>query len=254
VKDGLRPGFLKAKAEVFDFVDRAIAEKRASGEDRGDVLSALVHARDDDGSRMDEQELRENVWALIFAGHDTTAHAIAWALMLLAQHEGPRRRVLDEIARVLGDRTPTADDLTRLEELDRVCRESLRLFPSAPAIPRLVAQDFVVNGWTVPAGELVMCPIFLTQRLPEYFSESDEFRPDRWLDESPPKGAYMPFGIGPRWCPGMPFAMLEMKEVLAAALRRLRFELEPGQQIIAYASAPTTRPKPGIWARVTPYT
>lgn len=99
-----------------------------------------------------------------------------------------------------------------------------------------------------------MCLLLLTQRLPELYPDPDAFVPDRWLDGKVPNGAYAPFGIGPRWCPGMPFALMEMKVILAAALRRYEFSLEPGQEIVAYATAPTMRPKPGIRVGVAPRT
>ncbi|MDO8506294.1 MAG: cytochrome P450 [Candidatus Limnocylindria bacterium] len=246
--------FLRAKAVIDALIDGLIVERTASGEDHGDFLSMLLRMRQGEAG-IDDAKVRDQMWTLLFAGHDTTAHAIAWTLYLLAQHPRERDLAVAELDRELGDRLPTQDDLPRLVYLDRVAQEAQRLYPSAPSIPRVVKERFEFGGYGIPAGDLVVLYLHLTHRLPEVFRDPDAFVPERWdpaRGEAHPPFSYVPFGAGPRMCPGGMFALLEIKEVLSVALRRFTFELEPGQRIVAYAAAPAMRPVPGILMRVRP--
>ncbi len=244
--------FLRAKAMIDALIDGLIAERTASGEDRGDFLSMLLRMREGEAG-IDDAAIRDQMWSLLFAGHDTTAHAIAWTLYLLAQHPRERELAVAELDRELGDRLTTLDDLHRLVYLDWVAQEAQRLYPSAPSIPRVAKERFEFGGYQIPAGDLVVLYLHLTHRLPELFRDPDAFVPERWdpaRGEAHPTFSYLPFGAGPRMCPGASFALLEIKVVLSVALRRFTFELEPGQRIVAYAAAPAMRPVPGILMRV----
>lgn len=248
--------YRSARETVQTVVARLISDRRARGDDRGDFLSMLIAAQDDEAKTLTDDEIIDNMWGLFFAGHDTTAHAVAWALYVLSQNPQELQAARDELDRVLGDALPTVEDLGRLQRIEWITKETLRLFPSAPSIPRVAVAPFPVGEYVIPEGDLVVCFIFLTHRLPEIFRDPDRFIPERWAPDSGethPPGSYAPFSIGPRWCPGMPFALMEMKEILSVALRRFSFTVEPGQTIIFYAAPPAAHPSPGIVMRAKPF-
>lgn len=247
--------YRSARETLQRLITGLISDRRAAGRDRGDFLSMLIAAHDDEAKPLTDDEIIDNMWGLFFAGHDTTAHAVAWALYLLSQNPQELFAARDELERVLGDALPTVEDLGRLQRIEWIAKETLRLFPSGPSIPRVAAAPFPVGEYVIPEGDLVVCFIFLTHRLPGIFRDPDRFIPERWAPDSGethPPGSYAPFSIGPRWCPGMPFALMEMKEILSVALRRFSFTLEPGQKIIYYAASAAAHPAPGIVMRVNP--
>jgi cytochrome P450 family 135 len=178
---------------------------------RGDVLSMLLTARDEDGAPMSDRELRDQLVTMLVAGHETTATAIAWALERLLRTP----RVLDRLLASL-----EADET---EYLDAVSKETMRVRPVVAQIGRLLTEETVIDGWTVPAGTLVVLPMTVIHRDPEIYPEPKEFRPERFLEGNDPGGyAWLPFGGGLRRCPGASLAMLEMRVVLTAILRNVR--------------------------------
>lgn len=243
-------GFLRAAARLDRLVYRIIGRRRAGPDDRDDVLSLLLGARDEDGSRMTDRQVRDEVMTLFLAGHETTAIALAWTWYLLALHPEAERRLLAEVDGVLGGRTPTVTDLPRLPRVANVAAESLRLYPPAWTVARQTLRPIEVGGRVVPRGTICLMSQWVIQRDGRFFERPDAFEPDRWSDglaRRLPRFAYFPFGGGPRLCIGNTFALQEVALVLAAVAQHWRLELVPGQAITPWASV-TLRPEAGIRA------
>jgi cytochrome P450 len=234
-------------------VYRMIAVRRQRGEDRGDLLSILLQARDaDDGTRMTDRQVRDEVMTLFMAGHETTAVALSWTWYLLAQHPEVEARLIEELRAVLGGRAPTAADLPRLPYTEMVVTESMRLYPPAYALGRQAASATEVAGHPLRAGVIVILPTYVVQRDPRWFEEPEAFRPARWEDDGGrrlPRYAYFPFGGGPRLCIGNGFAMMEACLLLAAIAQRFRLALVPGQRVTPTPYV-TLRPEPGLRMRL----
>jgi cytochrome P450 len=229
-------------------VYRLIAQRRASGHDAGDLLSMLLAARDEDGSSMDDRQLRDEALTLFLAGYETTANLLAWTWWLLATHPAAEKRLHEELAGVLSRRAPAMDDLPRLPYTDHILTESLRLYPPAWGMARLAIEDHEIAGYPVPAGTGVAIAQWVVQRDPRWFDAPDEFRPERWegdLQKRLPRFAYFPFGGGPRQCIGNMFALLEAPLVLATVAQRFQLSMEQDADVTPMASI-TLRPKYGI--------
>jgi cytochrome P450 len=225
-----------------------IKQRRLRHEKRNDLLSLLLHARDEDGSHMTDQQLRDETMTLFLAGHETTALALTWTWYLLAQHPEVEAQLLDELQRVLGGRTPTAADLPRLRYTERVIQEVMRLYPPVYAIGREAIHDCEIGGYHVPAGTTLLMSQWVMHRNPRYFAAPEVFNPDRWTEERAkrlPKYAYFPFGGGPRVCIGNTFALLEAVLVLATLLPKVRFAPLPDHPVRPRALV-TLRPEYGI--------
>jgi cytochrome P450 len=234
-------------------VHRIIAERRASGEDRGDLLSMLLAARDaEDGSRMSEEQLRDEAMTMFLAGHETTAVTLSWAWYLLAQHPEADARLASELRDVLGGRAPTVADLPRLRHADMVIAESMRLYPPAYGLGRQAVKATEIGGHAVAPRDIVIAPTWVVQRDIRWFEAPEAFRPERWagdLAQRLPRFAYFPFGGGPRQCIGNAFAQMEAVLVLATIAQRFRLSLEPDQRITPTPYV-TLRPEPGIRMRL----
>lgn len=229
-------------------IHRVIEERRSDGTDRGDLLSTYLAARDEDGQQMDPRQLRDEVMTLFLAGHETTAVALSWAFHLLGESPQVQARLLDELARTLGDRDPAVTDLPSLPFLDAVVRETLRLYPPAPSIGRLAAVDLDLAGHRLRKGTTVVVSPWVTHRDPRFFEDPLVFRPERWLDGLAgrlPRLAYFPFGAGPRSCIGASFAILEAQLVLATVLRRFGVRPSAGLVVTPWPSI-TLRPRRGM--------
>ena len=242
----------RAVGRLNAIVYRFIAQRRKSGEQRGDLLSLLLAARDEDGSHMDDQQLRDEAMTLFLAGHDTTALALSWTWYLLAQTPEVDAKLADELRQVLGDRPPSLADLPRLHYTEQVIREAMRLYPPAYAIGREARAACELGGYHVPAGQTILMCQWVTHRDPRYFANPEKFDPDRWegdLASRLPKYAYFPFGGGPRVCVGSTFAMIEAVLVLAAIARRFRVERADNEPVRPRPSI-TLRPERGIRMRI----
>ncbi len=240
------------KAAVRDLdaiVMGMINERRATNEDRGDLLSMLMQARDETGQGMSDQQLRDEAVTIVLAGHETTANALAWTWYLLAQHPEAEAKLHAELDRVLGDRPPTTDDLRQLPYTEMVIKESMRLYPPIPSFARLAMEDVALgDGYVVPQGMIVSMSPYVIHRDPRWFPEPEAFRPERLSRENEkllPKGAYLPFSTGPRVCIGNNFAIMEAVLILATIAQRYRLRLVPGQTITPKAAL-TLRPQPNI--------
>jgi len=248
------PANLRVKREVAQIekiLYRIIAERRASGRDVGDLLSMLLHAQDEDGSRMTDRQLRDETITLFLAGHETTASSLSWAWWLLAQNPVVEAKLYAELDAVLGDRAPTLDDLPRLAYTGHVITESLRLYPAAWGMARLVVEDHEIAGYPVTKGMGVAMAQWVVHRDPRWYDSPEEFRPERWEDDllkRLPRFAYFPFGGGPRQCIGNSFALMEAALILATIARKFRLRLVANHPVVPLASI-TLRPRHGV--RVT---
>ena len=249
------PGHLRFNRDVRKidrFVYRIISERRASGEDTGDLLSMLLRAQDEDGSRMTDRQLRDELMTLFLAGHETTALALTWAWVLLARSPEAEERLASELSECLGGRAPTVADLPRLRYAEWVIKESMRLYPPAYAVGREAVRDCEVGGYSVPAGMQVFAFQWAVQRDPRWYDEPAEFRPERWHEETAsrlPKFAYFPFGGGPRQCIGNSFATMEAVLVLSTIARRFRLRLADSHAV-ELLPAMSLRPKGGVWLKL----
>ncbi len=204
-----------------------IEARRASGEERDDLLGRLLTARDEDGSSMSDRQVRDEVVTLFVAGHETTALALLFSFILLSEHPAARERLEAEVDAVLGDRPPRLEDLEHLPFCAAVVHEAMRLYPPAWVIAREAMEDIEIGGHVMRRGDQIMVAPWLSHRDPRYFPEPLAFEPERWLgdlEKRLPRMAYLPFGGGPRVCIGNHFALMEIRLVLAALTRRLRFD------------------------------
>lgn len=222
--------FDAARAGLFALVDGIIAERRRLGEDRGDLLSMLLAARDEDGVAMSDEQLRDEVLILFLAGHETTALVLSWTFVLLSQHPEVWTRLCAEVDAVLAGRAAGAADLPALRYTESVVLESMRLYPPAWSIGREAIEEVEVGGVTVPPGTQVWISQYISHRDARHFPRPLHFEPERWADDllrRLPRCAYFPFGGGPRLCIGNNFAMMEAVLLLATIAQRWRPHVAP---------------------------
>ncbi|MCB9565217.1 MAG: cytochrome P450 [Kofleriaceae bacterium] len=237
-----------AVARLDDVVFRIIAERRAAPGDRGDVMSMLLEARDDDGGGMTDRDVRDEIMTLMLAGHETTANALAWTWYLLSQHPTAYDRLCAEVDQVLGGRTPTVADLPRLPWALQVIEEAMRLYPPAYVTARMATRPVRIGPVEVQPREVVMVTIRGIHRRPDLWPEPAVFRPDRFTEAAKrarPRYHYMPFGAGPRICIGNHFALQEAHLIVATLAQRWRFRLmQPAD--IEPEPLVTLRPRGGV--------
>ncbi|MDQ3744007.1 MAG: cytochrome P450, partial [Acidobacteriota bacterium] len=214
-----------------------------------DLLSMLMLARDEEtGAQMSDRQLRDEAATILTAGHETTAVALSWTWYLLSRHEEVERKLRAELSAVLAGRTPTFEDLPRLEYTLMVVEEALRLYPPAWVVGRRAIKDDEVGGWRVEAGSEVILSPYVTQRHPDFWDDPESFRPERFLPDglaARPRFAYFPFGGGSRVCIGSNFALMEAQLVLATVAQKYRLRLLPGHAVEPEASF-TLHPRKGI--------
>ncbi|MEZ0167468.1 cytochrome P450 [Microvirga sp. TS319] len=249
------PGNLRYRRGVQrldQLVARIIADRQNRSEDRGDLLSQLMLARDEAGQPMGERQIRDEVITMLLAGHETTALTLSWTWYLLGLYPAADAQLSEEVHTVLGGRSPTVDDLPRLQFTEQVVSEALRLYPPAYAIGREALADCEIGGYPVPAGTTVYMSPWVMHRDPRWFDDPQAFRPERWagdLAKKLPRFAYLPFGGGPRICIGSRFAMMEAVLILATVAQRFRLEWQTGRLVQPKPSI-TLRPGGGVWVRL----
>ncbi len=235
-------------AELDSVIMPLIEERRRRGDDTGDLLSMLLLARDEDGNGMSDQQVRDEAVTIVLAGHETTANALTWAWTLLAQHPEVEAKLHEELAEVLGGDLPSLEHVRQLTYTDMIIKETMRLYPPIPEFGRQAQEDVQLGDYAVPAGTIIIVPVYAVHHDARWFDEPDTFRPERFAKEAAatlPKFAYLPFSGGPRVCIGNSFAQMEAVLLLATLAQRYRLSLEPGQTVTPEATL-TLRPKENL--------
>ncbi|MCC7446189.1 MAG: cytochrome P450 [Anaerolineae bacterium] len=205
-------------------IRQMIAAKRASGINDNDVLAMLLRAQDEDGKTLTNDEVIGHAGIIFMAGHETSANALTWTLFLLSQHPDIAAALHDELSGVLKGDAPTLDQLGQLPLLERVIKESMRIIPPVPFNHRLAGGPTELDGYYIPKATELFVSIYHTHHDPDLYPQPEQFDPERWLTITPNAFEYDPFSAGPRMCIGAPFAMLEIKIVLAMIVQRYRLE------------------------------
>jgi cytochrome P450 len=239
-------------------LDQVVDRLRAAhhGDDSGDLLSMLMKARDPGtGEGMNETQWRDEVLTLLFAGHATTAAALAWTWALLAQHPHVQARLHREVVAVLGGRAPTATDLPHLLYTKMVIEEALRLYPPTWITARTPLQADDIGGYAIPAGAVVLLSPYVMHRHPRFWEAPTVFDPERFTPARSvgrPRYAYFPFGGGPRRCLGEHFALQEAQLIVAMVAQTYRLQLVPGHPVIPQPLL-ALRPRDGVRVMLHPY-
>jgi cytochrome P450 len=244
--------FRKAVRLLRDLIQEIVRRRRRQSEPSDDLLGALLASKAEKDPATADKELFDEALTILLAGHETTAIVLAFCFYLLSLHSQVANRLADELERILGDRLPTAGDLPLLRYAEWVVKESMRLYPPAYQIGREAIHDCEVGGYFVPKGTVVLPTQWVVHRDARWFERPEEFLPERWTDgfqQRLPRGAYFPFGDGPRTCIGSHFAMTESVLVLATLAPRFRFEAVSAEAIPLLPSI-TLRPRHGIRLRV----
>jgi len=240
--------FNTARAYLNGLIAGLISERRAPGADRGDLLSMLIQARDENGDALSDEEVRDEALTFFLAGQETTALALTWTWYTIARTPEVEATLHDELDRVLGGRVPTIDDMPALDYTNRVFSEALRLYPPAYLLTRRVVEACEIGGYPIAADSGVVISPYTMQRRPDYFPDPERFDPERWTPaavEARPKFSYFPFGGGPRVCIGEPLARLEAPLVIATLAQQWRPCLAPHQNV-RFAAIGTLRPAGGL--------
>jgi cytochrome P450 len=252
-----RPGMLAGVRAVNDLraaVARLIVERRAGGAAHDDLMTRLIAARDPESGRaMDQSRLIDNLLTFYLAGHETTAKALTWALYLVARSPQWSAALEEEIDRVTGGASISAEHIDKLVLVQQVIKESIRLYPPVPMMSRQAIADTTLEGHAIRAGTSILIPIYAVHRHAKRWERPDEFDPARFSRDNEaaiPRYQYMPFGAGPRVCIGMSFAMMEATAILATFMQRVRFEAVAGHEPTPVASV-TLIPKGGMPLRVS---
>jgi len=235
-----------------ELVRRFVRERRAAPGEQQDLLGMLLSVRDDEGDRqgLSDEEVRDQCMTIFLAGHETTATALTWWGWAMAAHPQIAERAAREVDEVLGGREPTYADVGQLAYLGQTLKETMRLRPPAAALlSRQAIEDVTIGGWRVPRGAMVRITPYAVHHDPRWFPEPERFDPDRFAPERAeqmPRGAYLPFGAGPRVCIGSMFATIEMTLIAALLLQRFRFALPPQAPAPMPRLNVTLRPAEGL--------
>jgi len=229
--------YARAVAVWRDQVSTLIDHCRQAGAGRGDLMSRLLAARDEQGQGMSDAELADQVAVLLLAGSETTSAAVVWSLYLLSEHPAILAALHAETDAVLGGEVAGWDHLPRLDLAARVVREALRLYPPAWAILRTCVRETSLAGRTLPAGSMVVVSPYVLHRRPDVYAEPRRFDPGRWLAPAAHRGAFLPFGAGATKCIGEEFGLAEATLVLASITARWNMSPEVGARVSPAARA-----------------
>jgi cytochrome P450 len=249
-----RRRYRRARRALDDLVDHILVERSAERGRANDLVSMLLTGGAGGSTGMSEQEVHDEIFGMLFVGHDTTANALTWTCYLLSEHPLVSQRLRAEVADVLAGRPPLLQDLPRLPYLQMVLDEALRLYPPAWGLSRFPRQDDEIGGYTIPAGSTVLLIPYITHRHPAFWDDPVAFDPERFSPEratARPHYAYFPFGGGPRSCLGSSFALAEARLVLAMVSQRFDLQLAPGHTVDLQPLV-TLRPRGGLPMTLTP--
>jgi cytochrome P450 len=224
-----------SRTKLDEIIYGFINDRRKTAEDKGDLLSMLLLSEDEDGSKMTDKQVRDECLTIFLAGHETTANALTWTWMLLAQNPDIEAKFHAELDEVLGGRTPTPEDYPKLKYTEQILAESMRLFPPAWVLGRMADEDHELDGFEIKKGSLILMSTYLMQRDPRYWENPNVFDPSRWetqsVKEAGNKFIYFPFGGGIRRCIGEQFAWMEGVLLLATLGKDWKLILSPNQKI-----------------------
>ncbi|MBA3555455.1 MAG: cytochrome P450 [Gemmatimonadales bacterium] len=230
-----------------------IRERRRSANPPPDLLTMLIRSSDRDGAFMTDRQIRDEALTLSVTGYETLGEALAWTWWLLASHPTIEDSFRAHISGALPGRRPGIADLPRLDYIERVLNEALRLYPPTWIFVRIAyGEDTLPGGTRIPAGsKLYLCP-YVTHRRPDFYPAPERFDPERFTAQAVggrPRYAFFPFGGGPRVCIGESLGRMEGVLLLARTAQRARFELLPDQLVVPHPGL-TLTPSPGIRVRV----
>jgi cytochrome P450 len=238
--------------EMEDYLREIIAHKQATNSDDGTVLSMLLQSRyEDNNTGLSEDEIIGHTGVIFAAGHETSSNTLTWTLLLISQFPEITRKLVTEINTVLAGRVPTVADLDKLTYLDWVIKESMRVLPTVVINERILAQDTELGGYRIKAGMHIHFSLYHLHKMAELYPEPYDFKPERWQTINPSPYEYSPFSAGHRMCIGAPFAMMEIKIVLAMLLQRYRLQAIPGTKVDRQGVI-TISPKDGLPLIVQP--
>ncbi|MFJ8006324.1 bifunctional albaflavenone monooxygenase/terpene synthase [Streptomyces fagopyri] len=219
--------FDRALADLHVLVDEIVAERRASGQKPDDLLTALLEAKNESGEPIGEQEIHDQVVAILTPGSETVASTIMWLLQVLVEHPEHADRVAEEVKSVAGDRPVAFDDVRKLSHTNNVVVEAMRLRPAVWILTRRAVTETELGGYRIPAGADIVYSPYAIQRDPRSYDRHLDFDPDRWLPERAkdvPKYAMSPFSVGNRKCPSDHFSMAQLSLITATVASRWRLE------------------------------
>jgi len=217
--------FLRLKQQIDSLLIAEIKERRQQSDpQRDDILSLLLDARDEEGEAMTDEELRDELITLLFAGHETTASALSWALYWIDSLPEVKEKLLNELKNLPED--SNFSDIARLPYLNAVCSETLRIYPIAiTPFPRVVKVPMEIMGYQLEPGTLLLVSTYLTHQREDIYPEPKKFKPERFLERQFSPYEYLPFGGSNRRCIGAAFALFEMKLALATILNSCELKL-----------------------------
>jgi cytochrome P450 family 110 len=231
---------------IHDLLQAEIEERRTKGnEGHADILSLMMAARDENGQAMSDEELRDELLTILFAGHETTATTLAWAFYQIHQHPDVREKLLQELDG-LGEKSNPME-IAKLPYLTAVSQEILRMYPVIPVIfPRITKSPVKIAGYQFDAETTLMPSIYLVHYREDLYPNAQQFKPERFLDRQYSSSEYLPFGGGSRRCLGYPLAQLEMKLVLAAVLSKYQLALAEDKPVKLQRRGFTLAPAGGV--------
>jgi cytochrome P450 len=244
------PEFKRAVQSVASMIRTIVHDRALMDSPPNDLLDMLLAARDEEGNRLSDDQLLDELMGIVFAGHETTALTLSWCSAILATHPDIQAALQQEIDSVLNGRAVTNDDLPQLPLTRAVIMETMRLYPAAWITTRQAVNADTIDGYELPANALIGINIYGLHHSPLYWESPETFDPQRFMgDRAYPKGAYLPFGAGPRKCIGEPLAMMEAQLILATLMQKATVRLDTTRDLTAFPQF-TLRSKSGVWVHL----